>query len=100
MDRTPCSNPEDGMARFRIPAQEAWLSRFVRLEPGDVIATGTYHEGRKGLLDGDVLEIEVEGLGRARFLAQGPWHPRPGAASRPQTPRAPGVADASTITRI
>lgn len=84
----------------RIPAQVAWLSRFVRLEPGDVIATGTYHEGRRGLLNGDDLEIEIEGLGKATFLARGQWHPRPGATSLPQTPRAPGVADASTITRV
>ena len=84
----------------KIPPQVAWLSRFVRLEPGDVIATGTYHAGRKGLRDGDAMEIEVEGLGRARFLARGPWSPRPGAASLPQTPRAPGVADASTISRV
>ncbi|MEK6709610.1 MAG: fumarylacetoacetate hydrolase family protein [Nitrospinota bacterium] len=89
----------DHMAH-KIPAQVAWLSRFVRLEPGDVVATGTYHEGRKGLLDGDALEIEIEGLGKARFLAQGRWFPRAGAAALPQTPRAPGVADASTITRV
>jgi len=78
----------------------ALLTECLTLEPGDVIATGTYHAGRKGLRDGDAMEIEVEGLGRARFLARGPWSPRPGAASLPQTPRAPGVADASTISRV
>src|SRR5207249_4381317 len=28
-----------------IPNQIAWLTRFVQLQPGDIVATGTYHEG-------------------------------------------------------
>ena len=28
----------------RIPEQIAWVSRFIQLQPGDVIATGTYHQ--------------------------------------------------------
>jgi 2-keto-4-pentenoate hydratase/2-oxohepta-3-ene-1,7-dioic acid hydratase in catechol pathway len=51
----------------RIPEQIAWLSRFVQLQPGDVIATGTHHEGLGPMNHGDVLEIEVEGMGRAKF---------------------------------
>ncbi len=54
-----------------IPEQLAWLSRFVQLQPGDIVATGTYHVGLGPLNDGDVLEIEIEGLGRARFFARG-----------------------------
>jgi 2-keto-4-pentenoate hydratase/2-oxohepta-3-ene-1,7-dioic acid hydratase in catechol pathway len=96
----PAQDFTTGYMAHKIPAQVAWLSRFVQLDPGDVIATGTYHEGRKGLRDGDVLEIEIEGMGKARFIARGQWFPRPGAASLSQTPRAPGVADASTITHI
>lgn len=55
----------------KIPDQIAWLSRFVQLEPGDVIATGTYHEGLGPINDGDILEIEIERMGRARFFVKG-----------------------------
>ncbi|HEY1158950.1 MAG TPA: fumarylacetoacetate hydrolase family protein, partial [Arthrobacter sp.] len=46
-------------------------SQFMRLEPGDVILTGTPEgvalSGRfPYLLPGDVVEVEVEGLGRQR----------------------------------
>ncbi len=45
----------------------AWLSRTITLVPGDIIATGTPAgvgavQGRF-LRDGDVVEVEVEGLG-------------------------------------
>jgi len=55
----------------KIPEQIAWLTRFLRLNPGDVIATGTYHEGLKPINVGDTIEIEFENLGRARFLIGG-----------------------------
>lgn len=55
----------------KIPAQIAWLSRFSRLRPGDIVATGTYHVGLGPINDGDTLEIEIEGLGRARFHVRG-----------------------------
>ena len=55
----------------RIPSQISWLSRFIQLQPGDVIATGTYHEGLGPINSGDILEIEIEGLGRARFFVKG-----------------------------
>jgi len=54
-----------------IAKQIAWLSRFVRLRPGDVIATGTYHEGLGPIHVGDTLEIEISGLGRASFKVAG-----------------------------
>ncbi len=52
----------------KIPDQLAWLSRFVSLHPADVIATGTYHAGRDLLQDGDLIEIEIERLGRTKFV--------------------------------
>lgn len=55
----------------KIPAQIAWLSRFLQLQPGDVIATGTYHEGLGPINNGDVLEIEIEKMGRAKFFIKG-----------------------------
>ena len=57
---------------FRIPELIEFLSRSITLEPGDVIATGTppgVGFARKPpvfLKDGDVCEVEVEGLGVLR----------------------------------
>lgn len=54
---------------FRIPELIEFLSRSITLEPGDLIATGTppgVGFARKPpvyLKDGDVCEVEVEGLG-------------------------------------
>ena len=48
----------------------AFCSRAFTLEPGDVIATGTpagvgwYREPKVLLGDGDVVAIEIEGIGR------------------------------------
>lgn len=55
----------------KIPDLIAWVTRFVSLQPGDVIATGTYHPGLGPINDGDVLEIEIEKLGKARFFVKG-----------------------------
>jgi 2-keto-4-pentenoate hydratase/2-oxohepta-3-ene-1,7-dioic acid hydratase in catechol pathway len=55
----------------KIPAQIAWVTRFIQLQPGDVLATGTYHEGLGPVNVGDTIEIEVEGCGRARFFFKG-----------------------------
>jgi 2-keto-4-pentenoate hydratase/2-oxohepta-3-ene-1,7-dioic acid hydratase in catechol pathway/regulator of RNase E activity RraA len=41
------------------------LSRFMTLEPGDVVLTGT-PAGSRPLEPGDVVEVEVEGVGRIR----------------------------------
>lgn len=54
---------------FRIPELIEFLSRSITLEPGDIIATGTppgVGFARKPpvfLQDGDVCEVEIEGLG-------------------------------------
>ncbi len=42
----------------------AWVSSIHTLEPGDVIATGTNHRGLSSFQDGDLVELETEGLGR------------------------------------
>jgi 2-keto-4-pentenoate hydratase/2-oxohepta-3-ene-1,7-dioic acid hydratase in catechol pathway len=55
----------------RIGKQIAWLSRFVKLRPGDVVATGTYHAGLGPIHVGDTLEIEISGLGRTSFKVTG-----------------------------
>ena len=50
---------------FDIPAIIAFVSGIMTLEPGDLIATGT-PEGIAPLADGDVVEIEVAGVGTVR----------------------------------
>jgi 2-keto-4-pentenoate hydratase/2-oxohepta-3-ene-1,7-dioic acid hydratase in catechol pathway len=49
----------------------SYLSRHITLEPGDVIYTGTPQTTR-AMKPGDVVEIEVEGVGvlRNRVVAQ------------------------------
>ncbi len=51
----------------QIPRIIEWASSIHALEPGDVVATGTNHRGLSALMDGDVVELEVERLGRLTF---------------------------------
>ena len=55
--------PTSDMAH-KIPRVVEWASSVATLEPGDIIATGTNHQGLGALQDGDVMEMEIEGLGR------------------------------------
>ncbi len=50
---------------FDVPALVSYLSQSITLEPGDVIITGT-PAGIGPVLPGDVMEIEVEGIGVLR----------------------------------
>jgi 2-keto-4-pentenoate hydratase/2-oxohepta-3-ene-1,7-dioic acid hydratase in catechol pathway len=47
---------------FDIPTLVAFTSRFVTLEPGDMIYTGTPGEPGE-MKGGDVCEVEIEGIG-------------------------------------
>lgn len=55
---------------FKIPHIISRISRFVTLEPGDIISTGTptgtSFSTHQYLKDGDVLECEIEGMGRLK----------------------------------
>lgn len=54
----------------------SWLSSIIRLQPGDVILTGA--PGRTGpIVPGDVVDIEIEGIGRLRNRVEGADHGRP-----------------------
>jgi 2-keto-4-pentenoate hydratase/2-oxohepta-3-ene-1,7-dioic acid hydratase in catechol pathway len=55
----------------KIPDQLSWLSQWLQLQPGDVIATGTHHKGLLPLNVGNTLEIEIEKIGRARWHVKG-----------------------------
>jgi len=50
---------------FGIPSLISFISNIMTLEPGDVIATGT-PEGVGPLNAGDVVDVELAGLGRVR----------------------------------
>ena len=47
---------------FSIPELVAFVSGIMTLEPGDLIATGT-PAGTAALRDGDVVEVEIPGVG-------------------------------------
>lgn len=57
---------------FRVAFLLSYISRFMTLAPGDIVSTGTppgVGMGRKPevyLKPGDVIELEIEGLGRQR----------------------------------
>jgi 2-keto-4-pentenoate hydratase/2-oxohepta-3-ene-1,7-dioic acid hydratase in catechol pathway len=57
---------------FAVDVIIEWLSKGLTLEPGDIIATGTPEGVGMGrtpqefLMDGDLLETEVEGIGTLR----------------------------------
>ena len=63
---------DTSMMIFPIPELIAYISTFTELQPGDVIVTGT--PGGVGfkrnppvlMKDGDVVEVEVEGVGTLR----------------------------------
>jgi len=59
---------QDGSTRdfiFSIPALIEEISTYMTLEPGDVIATGT-PAGVGPLVSGDIVEVEIEGIGVLR----------------------------------
>jgi 2-keto-4-pentenoate hydratase/2-oxohepta-3-ene-1,7-dioic acid hydratase in catechol pathway len=56
----------DDMAH-RIPRCIEWVTSIHTLEPGDILATGTNHRGLSAFMNGDIVELETERLGRLRF---------------------------------
>ena len=55
---------------FKIPQIISRISRFVTLEPGDIVSTGTptgtSFSTQQYLKEGDVVECEIEGIGRLK----------------------------------
>jgi 2-keto-4-pentenoate hydratase/2-oxohepta-3-ene-1,7-dioic acid hydratase in catechol pathway len=48
---------------FSIPMLLSYVSHVMTLEPGDIVATGT-PSGVGPLKDGDIVEVEIEGLSK------------------------------------
>lgn len=55
---------------FSIPVLIAYISHIMTLEPGDLILTGT-PEGVGPLAPGDVVEVEIPGVGILRNTVRG-----------------------------
>jgi 2-keto-4-pentenoate hydratase/2-oxohepta-3-ene-1,7-dioic acid hydratase in catechol pathway len=51
----------------KIPRCIEWMTSIHTMEPGDVLATGTNHRGLSCFQDGDLIELEAEGMGRLRI---------------------------------
>jgi 2-keto-4-pentenoate hydratase/2-oxohepta-3-ene-1,7-dioic acid hydratase in catechol pathway len=76
---------------FHVPELISYVSHVVTLEPGDLILTGTpagvgvFRQPKVALAAGDVVEVEVEGIGilrnPVRLLAAADEHPDPAAWS-------------------
>lgn len=48
----------------KIPRCIEWVTSIHALDPGDILTLGTNHRGLNPFMDGDVIELETEGLGR------------------------------------
>jgi 2-keto-4-pentenoate hydratase/2-oxohepta-3-ene-1,7-dioic acid hydratase in catechol pathway len=49
-----------------------WVSSIHALEPGDILATGTNHRGLNPFMDGDKIELTVEGCGTLHIKVRDP----------------------------
>lgn len=49
---------------YKLPRCIEFITAMHTLEPGDILATGTNHSGLNPFHDGDVVTLEVEGLGK------------------------------------
>jgi 2-keto-4-pentenoate hydratase/2-oxohepta-3-ene-1,7-dioic acid hydratase in catechol pathway len=62
---------------FDVPTLVEYVARWITLEPGDLILTGTpegvgvFREPKVSLKPGDVVEIEIEGIGVLRNEVHG-----------------------------
>jgi len=61
----------DDMAH-KIPRCIEWVSSIHALEPGDILATGTNHRGLNPFMDGDQIELSVEGCGTLHIKVRDP----------------------------
>ena len=55
-----------GTMNFCVEAAVEAVGGEGALEPGDILASGTNHRGLNAFQDGDLVELEIEGLGRLR----------------------------------
>ncbi|MFL6798438.1 MAG: fumarylacetoacetate hydrolase family protein [Xanthobacteraceae bacterium] len=56
----------------RVPALVEFATTVMTMNSGDLIACGTNHEGLGALQDGEVVEIEIEKIGRMKLNVSDP----------------------------
>ena len=56
----------------KVPQLVEFASSIMTLHSGDIIACGTNHEGLGPLQDGEVVELEIEKVGRMRLKVKDP----------------------------
>lgn len=61
----------DDMA-YKIPRCVEYVSSIMTIKPGDVMFTGTNHQGIGPLQDGETAEMEIEKIGRFSFKVADP----------------------------
>ena len=61
----------DDMAH-KIPASLEFVTRITPLGPGDVVSTGTNHQGLGPIQDGDALTLEVQQIGALHVRVHDP----------------------------
>jgi 2-keto-4-pentenoate hydratase/2-oxohepta-3-ene-1,7-dioic acid hydratase in catechol pathway len=57
---------------YNIPEILAFISSYMTLVPGDIILTGTNHQGLGALQDGDRCEMTIEGIGTLAVSVRDP----------------------------
>jgi 2-keto-4-pentenoate hydratase/2-oxohepta-3-ene-1,7-dioic acid hydratase in catechol pathway len=53
---------------FKIPEIIEFVSNFITLDPGDIIATGTPGGSKGALKAGDEVEVEISKIGKLRSV--------------------------------
>ncbi len=56
----------------RVPELIAFATKIMTMYSGDVISCGTNHEGLGPLQEGDLAEIEIQGIGRMAVKVSDP----------------------------
>ena len=56
----------------RVPELVSFATAVMTMNTGDLIACGTNHEGLGPLQDGDIGEIEIQGIGRMSINVSDP----------------------------
>jgi len=71
VNRTIKQNGRTGDMAFSVPFLIKYIANIMTLYPGDLIATGT-PAGVSRMMDGDIVEVEIEGIGVLRNTVCGP----------------------------
>jgi len=56
----------------RVPELVEFVTTFMTMNTGDVVACGTNHEGLGALQDGETVEMEIERIGRMTLTVRDP----------------------------